>query len=64
MGFVKEGTAREYLYREGRFWDKMNYSLLDAEYEKLYDENRIAPDLEKTSKGAGQPNGSKVEETV
>jgi hypothetical protein len=42
----------------------MNYSLLDAEYEELYDENRIAPDLEKTSKGTGQPNGSKVEETV
>lgn len=64
MGFVKEGTAREYLYREGRFWDKMNYSLLDSEYDRLYDENRITPDFEKTSRGDGQPNGSTVEEAV
>jgi RimJ/RimL family protein N-acetyltransferase len=32
MGFVKEGTAREYLHRDGRFWDKDNYALLRREY--------------------------------
>lgn len=32
MGFTKEGTARDYLYRDGRFWDKENYALLESEY--------------------------------
>lgn len=32
MGFQKEGTAREYLRREGRYWDKDLYALLEPEY--------------------------------
>ncbi len=36
MGFTKEGTARDYLYRDGRFWDKENYALLEPEYRKHY----------------------------
>lgn len=32
MGFEKEGTAREYLCRDGRYWDKETYSLLEREY--------------------------------
>ena len=32
MGFQKEGTAREYLRRDGRYWDKEFYSLLEHEY--------------------------------
>jgi len=32
MGFTKEGTAREYLYRDGRYWDKETYSLLEREH--------------------------------
>lgn len=32
MGFTKEGTAREYLYRDGRYWDKEKYALLEHEY--------------------------------
>ncbi len=31
-GFRKEGTAREYLYRDGEYWDKENYALLEHEY--------------------------------
>jgi len=31
-GFQKEGTAREYLYRDGEYWDKENYALLEREY--------------------------------
>lgn len=31
-GFRKEGTAREYLYRDGEYWDKENYALLEREY--------------------------------
>ena len=31
-GFTKEGIERDYLYREGRYWDKERYSLLEAEY--------------------------------
>lgn len=32
MGFRHEGTEREYLYREGRFWDKAVYGILEDEY--------------------------------
>ena len=39
MGFTKEGTARDYLYREGRFWDKENYALLEEEYRARYRQN-------------------------
>jgi len=31
-GFKKEGTGRDYLFREGRFWDKNIYAILEAEY--------------------------------
>ena len=63
MGFVQEGTAREYLYREGRFWDKMNYSLLESEYDELYDEERIVPNLD-GRRDAPATNGSTVEEAA
>lgn len=32
-GFQQEGTQRDYLYRDGAFWDKDNYALLRHEYE-------------------------------
>ena len=57
MGFVKEGTAREYLYREGRYWDKMNYSLLEHEYEELYDDESIIPNLDGEDRTSDPRNG-------
>lgn len=33
-GFEKEGTAREYLRRDGTFWDKEIYGLLEREYQR------------------------------
>lgn len=38
MGFQKEGTARDYLYRDGRYWDKEAYSMLEREYSNLHRE--------------------------
>jgi RimJ/RimL family protein N-acetyltransferase len=32
VGFAKEGTAREYLVRDGEYWDKELYALLEQEY--------------------------------
>jgi len=32
MGFMKEGSAREYLFRDGQYWDKNLYALLEGEY--------------------------------
>lgn len=32
LGFTKEGTARDYLFRDGQYWDKEVYSLLESEY--------------------------------
>lgn len=32
-GFVREGAEREYLYRDGEYWDKEIYGLLAEEYE-------------------------------
>lgn len=31
-GFTREGVERDYLYREGQFWDKEVYALLEEEY--------------------------------
>ena len=42
MGFTKEGTARDYLYRDGRFWDKENYALLEPEYQSRFRKNGTA----------------------
>jgi len=33
MGFQKEGTIREYLRRDGRYWDKEIYGLLEQGYQ-------------------------------
>lgn len=41
IGFTKEGTAREYLFRDGRFWDKHNYALLEDEYRVRFDETGL-----------------------
>lgn len=35
MGFKKEGTEREYLFRDGRFWDNEIYSMLEQEYRAI-----------------------------
>lgn len=44
MGFTKEGTARDYLYRDGQYWDKENYALLEGEYrEHVTDEREETP---------------------
>ena len=32
MGFTREGTARDYLYREGKYFDKVSYALLEDEH--------------------------------
>lgn len=32
VGFEEEGTFRDYLYRDDRFWDKTVYSMLEDEY--------------------------------
>lgn len=31
-GFKKEGTDRDYLFRDGQFWDKHDYGILEEEY--------------------------------
>ncbi len=38
FGFIKEGVCREYLYRDGQYWDKELYSLLEREYREHLDE--------------------------
>ncbi|QXD15259.1 GNAT family N-acetyltransferase [Rhodocaloribacter litoris] len=32
MGFKKEGTLRDFVFRQGRYWDKHVYALLESEY--------------------------------
>lgn len=32
VGFEKEGTLRDYLYRDDRYWNKAIYSMLEDEY--------------------------------
>ncbi len=42
LGFEKEGTARESLFRDGQYWDKDFYSMLDREYHRLYEADRAS----------------------
>lgn len=34
-GFTRESRLRDYLFRDGRYWDKETYGLLDTEYARL-----------------------------
>jgi RimJ/RimL family protein N-acetyltransferase len=36
VGFVKEGTIRDTVYKNGRYYDAYFYSILRNEFEKLY----------------------------
>lgn len=47
VGFEQEGTAREYLYRDDQYWDKILYALLEDEYRQ-----RVANDTDRASTGA------------
>jgi RimJ/RimL family protein N-acetyltransferase len=40
-GFYKEGTEREYLFRDNRFWDKEVYALLESEYSSRQTEHSL-----------------------
>ena len=42
VGFVVEGRAREAIWREGRWWDEMSMSILDADW-KAHPERRATP---------------------
>jgi RimJ/RimL family protein N-acetyltransferase len=33
-GFTREGIERDFLYRDGQFWDKLVYGLLESEYDQ------------------------------
>jgi RimJ/RimL family protein N-acetyltransferase len=46
IGFAKEGTAREYLYRDEQYWDKELYALLEEEYRELFGEDANANSAE------------------
>jgi len=35
MGFTREGVARDYLYREGKYHDKVSYALLEDEHASM-----------------------------
>ena len=37
IGFVKEGTIRDTIYRNGKYYDAYFYSILRNEYQKIYD---------------------------
>ncbi len=34
FGFRREGAQRDYLFRDGRYWDKESYALLESEYRR------------------------------
>jgi RimJ/RimL family protein N-acetyltransferase len=46
IGFTQEGTAREYLYRDERYWDKELYALLEDEYRDQVEGAGAAPSAE------------------
>jgi len=47
MGFTHEGTERDYLHRNERYWDKHIYGLLRPTYEAME-----LPELSDTSSAA------------
>ncbi|PSQ75739.1 MAG: N-acetyltransferase [Bacteroidetes bacterium QH_7_62_13] len=45
-GFSREGTAREYLHRNGQYWDKGFFALLEQEYREQVGHDASAPSAE------------------
>jgi RimJ/RimL family protein N-acetyltransferase len=35
MGFTREGVARDYLYREGEYYDKVSFAMLEEEHQEM-----------------------------
>lgn len=46
VGFTREGTAREYLFRDGKYWDKKHYALLEKEWNERFEEEAQATSAE------------------
>lgn len=46
MGFAHEGTCREYLFRDEKYWDKELYSMLEQEYRKHHGNQTSATSAE------------------
>ncbi|KAK5731910.1 hypothetical protein LTR17_010985 [Elasticomyces elasticus] len=42
LGFVLEGRRREHVWREGRYWDQMDMSILDREWRERYGNDKIS----------------------
>jgi RimJ/RimL family protein N-acetyltransferase len=56
VGFVVEGRAREAIWREGRWWDEISMSVLDADWHALPRGDR-PPELEPAEADAGAGAG-------
>ncbi len=37
MGFIREGSARDFAFRDGVFWDKYDYAMLEQEWKNIED---------------------------
>lgn len=46
VGFTREGTAREYLFRDGKYWDKQHYALLEQKWRERFTEGAQATSAE------------------
>jgi RimJ/RimL family protein N-acetyltransferase len=40
IGFIHEGTARECIWAQGRWWTEAKYALLARDYENLRERSR------------------------
>lgn len=40
LGFVLEGREREAIWHEGRFWDGIEYSMLQREWKELVEKEK------------------------
>lgn len=40
LGFVLEGREREAVWHEGRFWDGIEYSMLEGEWKSLMERKK------------------------
>jgi hypothetical protein len=52
-GFVAEGRAREAIWRDGRFWDEIEMSILQEEWRAARDAELAPVDGHETAEAAG-----------
>lgn len=49
LRFTKEGRSRKEIYKDGQYWDKINFGILEEEWKKKNEKNVKTKKIKKKS---------------